>query len=250
MTDSLSIYDTEPPKIVPGTYGEVEIRLIQNDTAYVLERSGIPWMCTDVSFSACRDSLYSQYDLAYGDVLITGLGFGILLKALSQKPEVSSVTVVEIEDEVINAFLANNTINSKVSIVSGNASTYISDQKYDCLLPDHYETQTMEWRIKDMNNIANRIEHDVFWPWSIEEIFLEKTYPRYHYDTPGKEKVLHTLESVMAEDPGILHGKWKAFIDKDFSSNQSLLSIDPTKLSIYVQKYAKDYYATIPTNLY
>jgi len=250
MTSNLSIYDIEMPKIVPGTYGNIDILLIQNDTSYLLERQGIPWMCTDIHCSYAKDASYSQYDLAYGSVFVTGLGFGILAKALSEKPEVTKVTVLEIEQDVIDAFLLHNTLNSKVSIVQGDATTYTSDIKYDCLLPDHYESQSMSWRIKDMNDIAKRVKHDVFWPWSIEEMFLEHTYPRYQYTTSEKNESIYSLDSIVEEDPAILHSKWSAFIDKNFGGNQSLLALSPDKLAIYLEKFAKYYYTTIPTNLY
>lgn len=250
MPSDLSIYDIEMPKIVPGTYGEVDILLIQNDTSYLLEKQGIPWMCTDIDYLYAKDTSHSQYDLAYGNVLVTGLGFGILTKALSEKPEVTSVTVVEIEQDVIDAFLLNNTLNSKVSIVQGDATKYTSDLKYDCLLPDHYESQSMSWRIKDMNDIAKRIKHDVFWPWSIEEMFLEHTYPRYQYTTSEKNESIYSLDSLVEEDPDILHSKWSAFIGKNFGGNQSLLTLSPDKLATYLEKFAKYYYTTIPTNLY
>lgn len=250
MSVEKSIYDIEMPKIVPGTYGEVDILLIQNETSYLLERQGIPWMCTDIDCLYAKDTSYSQHDLAYGNVLVTGLGFGILAKALSEKPEVDSVTVIEIEQDVIDAFLSHNTLNSKVSIIQGDATTYTSDLKYDCLLPDHYESQSMSWRIKDMNSLSKRIKHDVFWPWSIEEIFLDHTYPRYQYTVLEENESIYSLDSITKEDVDVLHSKWGAFIDKNFGGNQSLLAISPDKLALYLEKFAKYYYTTIPTNIY
>jgi hypothetical protein len=250
MSPEKSIYDIETPKIVPGTYGEVDILLIQNDTSYLLERQGIPWMCTDIDCLYAKDTSYSQYDLAYGNVLVTGLGFGILAKALSEKPEVDSVTVIEIEQDVIDAFLSHNTLNSKVSIIKGDATTYTSDLKYDCLLPDHYESQSMSWRIKDMNAISDRVKHDVFWPWSIEEIFLDHTYPRHQYTASEQNKSTYSLESITKENSSILYSKWQSFIDKNFKGNQSLLSISPDILAIYIEKFAKYYYTTTPVNIY
>jgi hypothetical protein len=241
MYKNKSIYDSEMPNITPGKYGSVTIRLSRGDI-YVLERLGIKWMDADLEFAHPKDTLHSQYDVAYGNILVTGLGFGILTKALSEKPEVTSITVLEIEKDVIEAFLANNTLNSKVKIINSDALTYTSNEKYDCLLPDHYELQNVEWIIEDMNAIASRISHDVFWPWSIEEIFLQKMYPRDVYKNETRLDPIYNLESIVKLDSNVLYSKWKLFIGQYFNSNQYLLSISPSKLSEYVEKHAKYYY--------
>jgi hypothetical protein len=237
-----SIYEAEMPNIVPGIYGQAEIRIRQDNSFYILEHRGVPWMSTDVDLICAKDLLYSQYDLAYGNVLVTGLGFGILTKALSEKPEVVSVTVVELEKDVIDAYVLSNTLNDKVTIVQGDASTYTSDIKYDCLLPDHYELQSLNWRVADMNGIAKRVNHDVFWPWSIEQIFLQELYPRHQYTDQARQHVLHDLNSFLDETSDVLYSNWQAFIIKNFQGNSSLLDIDQGRLAIFLQKHAKHYY--------
>lgn len=47
------------------------------------------------------DDLYDFYQRAEGDVLITGLGIGLLTNMLLSKPEISSLTVIEKQSEVI-----------------------------------------------------------------------------------------------------------------------------------------------------
>jgi hypothetical protein len=242
MTEGKSIYEAEMPNIVLGVYGNAEIRIRKDNSFYTLEHRGVPWMSTGIDFVYAKDLLYSQFDLAYGDVLITGLGFGILAKALSEKPEVRSVTVIELEGDVINAFTLSNTLNDKVTIIQDDASTYTSDIKYDCLLPDHYELQSLKWTIRDMNSIAKRVNHDVFWPWSIEQIFLQEFYPRHRYTDEDKKELIYDLNSILNEDPGVLLGNWKTFINSNFNGNKSLLSIDSSKLAIYLEKHAKHYY--------
>lgn len=116
---------------------------------------------------------YSSYDLAYGDVLVTGFGFGHLSIWLSKKPEVKSITVIEYYQEVIDLFLENNTLPDNVKIIIADAYTYKTDKHYNCLLLDHYKDQGKENKIKfdELYKIANNIPHDVFWVWSLEQYF-------------------------------------------------------------------------------
>ena len=45
---------------------------------------------------------YSHYNLAYGHVVCTGLGFGTREKWLSTKPEVTKITVIEANKQIID----------------------------------------------------------------------------------------------------------------------------------------------------
>jgi hypothetical protein len=226
-----SIYDVDMPVIIPGSYGDCTIDYIKEEEKFVLRHKGIQWMASDESFLEPKDTFYSQYDLAYGDVLLSGLGFGILPKALSQKTSVQSVTVIEINKDIIDAFLKNNKVDSKITIIEADASTYVSDKKYDCLLPDHYELQGVDWTLADMKGMAKRISHDVYWPWSIEEIFLIKTYPKKSYSS-------ETLELYKEEIPV----KWREFIAEHLNSHPTLTDISNENLFKYLEKHAKYYY--------
>jgi hypothetical protein len=225
----MSIYRVEMPNIVPGSYGDTRIEYYSG--GYYLYQKEVQWMATDDNFVHPKDVFYSQYDLAYGDVLLTGLGFGIITKALSEKPEVTSVTVLEIDQNVIDAFLLNNVVNDKVTIILADACTYSSEVKYDCLLPDHYELQSSEWMLEDMNRLSREIKHDVYWPWNIEQIFLQKTYPRIAYE-----------KSDMSEHYSKIPKKWRAFILENLPSSPSLAQLDDETIITYVSKYIKYFY--------
>lgn len=234
MQSKKSIYDAEMPLIVAGVSGDTSIEYSDATETFILRHKGIQWMGSDKYFICSKDLLHSQYEVAYGDVLITGLGFGILTKALAKKPGVSSVTVLELNQDVIDMYLASNELEDNVTIIQADASTYQSDKKYDCLLPDHYELQGIDWVISDMRDLAKRIKHDVYWPWSIEEIFLIKTYPREHFNL----KFSDLLEQKKDEIPQ----KWRDFIANNLDSHQTLMSIDDETLFEYLQKHAIYYY--------
>lgn len=58
-----------------------------------------------------------------GDVLITGLGLGMAIKALLKKPEVTTITVIEREPDVIR-LVAPTYENARVSILQDDAFTW------------------------------------------------------------------------------------------------------------------------------
>lgn len=182
-------------------------------------------------FSDAFENLYSQYDIAYGDVLITGLGFGILLKALSQKESVTSITVIEKEKDVIDAFLAHNRISKKVKIINDDATTYITNKHYDCVLPDHYELQTTAWKLNDMKNLAKRISHDKFWPWSIEYLFFTTVY--------SSSEIHNESNDFFKNNAGEFYEKWKKFVIQYLDGNKSMMEIKEEKLLEYLLLYKR-----------
>lgn len=60
---------------------------------------------------------------AKGNVLINGLGLGVLLKALLDKPGIESVTVIEISEDVIN-LVGSHFKDPRVQIIHADALTW------------------------------------------------------------------------------------------------------------------------------
>ena len=145
---------------------------------YHLYNKGSRWMLLDKYTNKEIKEFYGMYDMAYGDVLLTGFGFGILACWIASKPDVTSVTVVEVSQDIVDVFLLNNTLPEKVNVIIADASNYKTDKHYDCLFLDHYEHHYPQWMFKDMQQIAKNIpNHDVFWFWSLETRALEAVSP-------------------------------------------------------------------------
>ena len=68
---------------------------------------------------------------ARGDVLLFGFGLGLILIPIMNKPEVTSVTVVEINPEVLSLVASQLDLNDKVKIVQMDAHYYEPSQKFD-----------------------------------------------------------------------------------------------------------------------
>jgi len=229
----MSLSLANAPRIIPGTYGRAKISFSSQEQCYFLHYDNVQWMGVRLDFSDAFDNLYSQYEIAQGRVLITGLGFGILTKALDAKESVESITVIEKEQDIIDTFLKNNRISSKVKIIKEDATTYTTEEEYDCLLPDHYEKQTWEWKVKDMNAISKRIKHKYFWPWSLEMLFFKKVYPRDHH--------IQDICVDLAENPSEVYKKWQDFIKEYFEGNEYILGIEQEKIIQYLYLYKEHY---------
>lgn len=137
---------------------------------YTLYNKGIQWMTWNTFSNKQIKEFYSQYDLAHGKVLLTGFGFGFLASWIASKPDVESVTVIEISKPIVDIFLLNNELSKKINIIYDDASKYKTDEYFDCLFLDHYEFQYLGWILKDVKQICSNIpNHKTFWFWSLEE---------------------------------------------------------------------------------
>ena len=77
------------------------------------------------NFSFCHD--------AHGDILIGGLGIGMIILAIQDKPEVKSITVIEKNEEVIEMVASQLNFNEKVNIIHADVFDWRPDKgnKYD-----------------------------------------------------------------------------------------------------------------------
>jgi hypothetical protein len=152
-------------KIREGVSGNAEIKKL--DYSYTLYVDSEEFMATNVKSSEQIRQFYSSYDLAKGDVLLTGLGFGILPLWAASKPGVTSVTVVEKSQGVVDLFLANNQLPSNMTIEVCDAYEYKTSRYFDCILLDHYDSNmlTPEQATAIADNIPN---HRLMWLWAIE----------------------------------------------------------------------------------
>ena len=70
------------------------------------------------------DDMKSFIEAAHGNVVIGGLGLGIIIKELSEKPSVNSITVIEIDADVIDLIQDRFKKSNKVSIIQGDMRTF------------------------------------------------------------------------------------------------------------------------------
>lgn len=73
---------------------------------------------------------------AHGDVLIGGLGLGMIIMAIQDKEDVHSVTVLEKSQDVIDAIQHQLPLNDRVKIICDDVFDWKPDKKYDCVYMD------------------------------------------------------------------------------------------------------------------
>lgn len=84
-------------------------------------------------------------DNAVGDIIVFGLGMGFIIFPLLQDPTVTSIKIVEYDQEVIDyvgSIVKHYDIDNKVTIVLGDVKTYhqmVSDEFYDFIYIDYWD---------------------------------------------------------------------------------------------------------------
>lgn len=83
-----------------------------------------------------KESVIELIKKAKGKVLIGGLGIGLVLLPLMNKPEVESIDVVELHQEIIDLVGSQLRLNNKVNIINDNIYTFEPKQNYDTIFID------------------------------------------------------------------------------------------------------------------
>jgi len=148
-------------------------RLYKNsDDFYELIVNGNRWFRYDYKYQTTVREFNSSYDVAYGHCVLSGLGLGILPALLLQKPEVKSITVYEISEDVIKLNKIAGFVDlNKISVINKPIEE-VSNIRCDCLLLDHYEFETEKNIVNNMKTITNNINYDKIWFWKAEYFIL------------------------------------------------------------------------------
>lgn len=103
-----------------------------------------------------RTNSYFLYQ-ANGDVLIAGLGLGMVLLAIQAKAEVNSVTVVEIHQEIIDLVVPQLPLDGKVNVICGDIFEWYppTGVKYDTIWFDIWDAIT-EDNYEEMKKLHRR----------------------------------------------------------------------------------------------
>lgn len=146
-----------------------------------LYEGNIPWM------SICPseiNSMKNEIEAAHGNVLVLGLGLGYYPFMIAQKPEVKSITVVELQQTIIDIVGAHLVPqfpnNEKIKIVKADAIEFlesVSDGEYDFCFADIWEgALDGAEAYKKIKPHEKRLPSTTFTYWIEEQIraFLEE----------------------------------------------------------------------------
>jgi spermidine synthase len=73
---------------------------------------------------------------AHGDVLCLGYGLGFIYGLLVAKPDVESVTVVELQSEVLTLVASQQDFGPKLRVVQADALSWVPDKFFDVIWDD------------------------------------------------------------------------------------------------------------------
>lgn len=229
---------TIPPIYIKPIKSEnFEIRELQGPE-FELYVKGERWMNITPIHNITIKQLYSHYDIAKGNVLITGLGFGIAALWVASKPGVSHVTVVEKTPEVIEAFLASNQKPENMTIICEDANEFSSDEHFDCILADHFENEHYFEIIDSVKSLVERVpNYGVLWFWPLEQIYATFSILQYgkfsehiHYEA---FRYLFYETNWLRHNPIMFDEMWTTFYD---------LHLSPIKISDPKKEYFDAYF--------
>lgn len=109
---------------------------------------------------------------AHGKVLIGGLGIGMVLLAIQDKPEVTKIVVVEKYQEVIDLVKDQLPLNDKVEVVCGDIFEYEPEEKFNTIYLDIwnsandryiYEREQRPLRMRYRKYLVPKKEDDKRW---------------------------------------------------------------------------------------
>lgn len=154
--------------LVPGYWsGPV---LVQGMAA--LLRDGETWM------SMTPYEIESQeigVRLSHGHVLIYGLGMGWCALACALRPEVTTVTVVERDRDVIAIYealgVANQLVDAeraKIRIVEGDAFDFRPESRIDLLMPDIWHPLVSDGRVQEVQRMQANVGATAVYFWGQE----------------------------------------------------------------------------------
>lgn len=202
------------PKIVPYHEKNLSIKEIDFGGMYGMFVANERWMTFNPKNSEQLFEFYSHYNLARGHCICTGLGFGLREEWLLSKKEVSKVTVIEKNIDVINYHKKiNPDLLNQIEVINCDASEYSG--QCDTLLLDHYESEPFSNLVGYFENIKRcsiNISHNTLWFWPLEQIISNE------YDTMFVEYNL--LKKQFPTLPNINEEQLKSYSDMFYFVNK------------------------------
>lgn len=205
-------------KIIINTYiGEYKLLIDNNE-----------WMSFNPNTFVQLFELYSHHNLAKGHCICTGLGFALREKWLLSKKEVSKITILEKNIEVIDYHKEfNPDLINQFEVIHCDASEY--NGKCDTLLLDHYESEPFLDQKNYFYNIrkcSNNIEHSVLWFWPLEVIVTTKLNREDEDFSKKRYKNYLNLTKKYPTLPNITESELNSYCDMYYLFNGLAINTD------------------------
>ena len=217
MLSLLKHFNYIPPKLENWSKGVFQIR--ENAPGYFyLYVNGEQWMAYDTRSHFEAYELFSHYILAKGNVTVTGMGFGVRENWILTKPEVTKLTIIEKNKEVIDYHKENESAflkDPRVEVICMDASEYKGS--CDVLLLDHYEGDNYDFILADVKKVHDNVDCKSMWFWPFELIIMHSR--RWHTFNDEPYSLITKYEAYL-----LLKKNWK--LDK-------LQKFEPEDIDLY-----------------
>lgn len=97
----------------------------------------------------------------YGDILVAGLGMGMVLMEIVDKPDVRSVTVIEKNQDVIDLVQPQLPLSGKVRIINADIYNFSTPKMFDYIYFDIWWSIAPESYIFEMPILTKRFERNL-----------------------------------------------------------------------------------------
>ena len=137
--------------------------LLKIDKEYVMlyDKHQSKVMMTNNEFEMSSNQKF--IDNSKGDVIIFGLGIGLIVYPLLQDDDIKSITIIEIDKELIDQtsyLLLESDTKSKLSIINQNAFQYEDNKKYDTIYFDIWPLINKE-AFKEMKILSEKFSKNL-----------------------------------------------------------------------------------------
>ena len=164
MIETIKI-DFQLPNLV--NYENEKFKIKKENNVWKYTRDGLQYMAWDTNTNEELFEVFNHYRLAKGHCICTGLGFLLRESLLLQNPNVTKITVIEIDNELIEYHKQfNPEIIKKIEII--NCDVYAYKGKCDTLLIDNFEGNLEQFEFEFLNCasiISKNIDCNVMWLW-------------------------------------------------------------------------------------
>ena len=94
---------------------------------------------------------------AHGDILIAGLGIGMIILPLQDKEAVKSITIIEKSKDIIDMITSQIKFHNNVSIINDDIFNYKpTNRKYDCIYIDIWNYVNSDVYNEEMKPLKNK----------------------------------------------------------------------------------------------
>jgi len=137
-----------------GVRGKLFYRHEKGATITTLKIDGQVWMTDDWTYT---ESLASFAERAKGQVLVAGLGLGIVVHQLVKNPEVTEIKVIELNPNVIRLVRPLLPKDNRIQIIEDDFNRFTDE----CSLQDGYVPDTIIWDLAVRSDDTHINDHQM-----------------------------------------------------------------------------------------